>query len=380
MIRRLAAIGVLLLVSPGACAEGPFRFPEAKHGKGELKYRNGLPVLVAAGTPEEMGEQIGVLAIRPIAPKMKAVVKDVVRQKAGPAWPVLVKICAGLFRQFPEGYHTELEAMARAGGIDREVLIVANTIGDIQHLGGCSALVVEPARSATGQALFGRNMDTDPVGDVYQYGLVVIRRPAGKRAFASVAFPGLLMCGSEMNDAGLTLTANDVRETKDGSPPLNPQGTPLAVASRRLMEECATRAEAEQLLKGLKATTTGAAILCDTKSGAVYEATPKNVLVRRSEGGICTCTNHFRTKELATSTECWRYARLQTYAKKPKLGLQDVARALHEVNQGKYTVQSMIFEPAALRVHVALGEGPVTKRPLKALECGPLFKEGGQEK
>ena len=33
--------------------------------KGELKYRNGLPVLTVEGTPEEIGEQIGVLAIKP---------------------------------------------------------------------------------------------------------------------------------------------------------------------------------------------------------------------------------------------------------------------------------------------------------------------------
>src|SRR5436309_1915765 len=40
---------------PGHAAE-PFRFPEKKHGKGELKYVNKLPVLVLSGTPEEMGE------------------------------------------------------------------------------------------------------------------------------------------------------------------------------------------------------------------------------------------------------------------------------------------------------------------------------------
>src|SRR6266852_1372169 len=39
----------------------PFRFPEAKHGKGELKYINGLPVVSLVGTPEEIGEQMRVL-------------------------------------------------------------------------------------------------------------------------------------------------------------------------------------------------------------------------------------------------------------------------------------------------------------------------------
>src|SRR3712207_6948997 len=42
-----------------------FRFPEARHGKGQLKYVNELPVLSLEGTPEELGEQAGVLAVRP---------------------------------------------------------------------------------------------------------------------------------------------------------------------------------------------------------------------------------------------------------------------------------------------------------------------------
>src|SRR5207302_11252313 len=39
----------------------PFRFPEGKYGKGELKYINDLPVVTLAGTPEEIGEQMRML-------------------------------------------------------------------------------------------------------------------------------------------------------------------------------------------------------------------------------------------------------------------------------------------------------------------------------
>jgi len=35
----------------------PFRFRRPSHGKGELKYINGLPVVSLVGTPEEIGEQ-----------------------------------------------------------------------------------------------------------------------------------------------------------------------------------------------------------------------------------------------------------------------------------------------------------------------------------
>ena len=375
MARHLPALLVLLFIASGVrAADKPFRYPEGKHGKGELKYRNGLPVLTAVGKPEEIGQQIGVLAVKPVARKLTDLVKGMVRQEIGPFWPVVAKACDGLFRNFPEAYRKEVEAMARAGGVEREILVVANTFADVQHLGGCSALVVEPSRSTTGALLFGRNFDQLPMGDLVQYGLIIVRRPAGKRAFVSVTFPGLLYCGSEMNDAGLSLAANDVRHAGDDSPPLNPKGTPVAVAGRRLMEECADLRDADKLLTGMKPTTSGSLIVCDGKGGMVYEITPNTQVKRGAEEGICACTNHFRTKQLATSTECARYAKLEKYRKQPKLGLEDVIAALREVHQGEKTMQSIVFEPAALRLHVALGPGAVAKQPLKLLECKPLFK------
>ena len=126
---------------------------------------------------------------------------------------------------------------------------------------------------------------------------------------------------------------------------------------------------------GFKATTTGCAILADRQSGAVYEATPKTVVMRPAQDGLCTCTNHFCSPELAVpGVLCWRYDKLQAYRQRPKLAVADVARALDEVNQGKATLHSLIFEPAVLRVHIAMGPGPATKRPRKTLECDALFQ------
>jgi hypothetical protein len=376
MLFRLSFLGCLLVLCPAARGQEPFRFPEGRHGKGELKYRNDLPVLIAQGTPEEIGEQIGVLAVKPAAAKMKALVKDAIQKRVGPVgWPLLVTACTGLFAKFPPEYRKEVEAMARGSGIDLEVLIVANTIADVVHLGGCSALVVEPARSKTGGSLLGRNMDTEALAGLVQASLVIVRRPAGKHAFVSVTFPGLLACGSEMNDAGLVLAANDVWRTKDGSPKLEPRGTPLMAAARQLMEDCASRAEARRLLRDFKATT-GCAILADREGGAVYELTPKNIIVRPAEEGICTCTNHFCSPELAVPTEerCWRYDKLEEYRKRPKLDVADVAKALDDVSQGKATLHSMIFEPKTLRMHIALGAGTAKERRRETLECGELFR------
>ena len=66
-IRRLCflCVAILCLGSATGFAGDPFRYPEGRHDKGELRYINGIPVLTAVGSPEEIGSQIGVLALKP---------------------------------------------------------------------------------------------------------------------------------------------------------------------------------------------------------------------------------------------------------------------------------------------------------------------------
>ena len=95
--------------------------------------------------------------------------------------------------------------------------------------------------------------------------------------------------------------------------------------------------------------------IADRQHAAVLEITTKNVVRRSAEAGICSCTNHFRTPELATSKFCRRYPLLDPSRQADRLGLDDVAQKLDAVNQGRLTIQTMIFEPQTLKLHLALG-------------------------
>ena len=97
------------------------------------------------------------------------------------------------------------------------------------------------------------------------------------------------------------------------------------------------------------------------KGGAVFEITPKTLAVRPPENGVCCCTNHFRTDDLSVGNKCWRFDKLAPlYAAEAKLGVADVFARLDEVNQGKATLQSMVFEPRARVLHLAYGDGPAS--------------------
>jgi predicted choloylglycine hydrolase len=177
-----------------------------------------------------------------------------------------------------------------------------------------------------------------------------------------------------MNDAGLCLGQNEILSAGDGSIRYNPLGTPIALAARLIMEECKDVDEAEKLIRKINWTTANLFLIADRREGRVFEVTPKNVRVIKSHEAFCAATNHFRTPELATFTECWRLQKLDKLRGATKMGVNDVVQALDDVNQGPYTIQSQVFEPVPLRGHFALGQAPSTKLPFKQIELAELFK------
>jgi hypothetical protein len=365
---------ICLVLVPRQLHAEPFRFPEAKRGKGELKYVHNIPVLTLAGTPDEIGDQLGELGLKP-ASELTTNVDELIKQYG---WQTLYttvsKTGSALLPFFPPDHVLELNAAGKVTKAwPREILIFGNTVPDMQRIVQCSTFIVDAERSATGGPLFGRNLDWPPFGKLEELTLVIICRPKGKRAFASITYPGLLGCSSAINDAGLAVALLDSYSTNDGSDRYNPRGTPTMLALRRVMEECSTVSEAAQLLRQMDRAAIWNVAVCDKSGGAVFEFTPKSLVVRPSSAGVSICTNHFRTTELATDTNCSRFERLQASNTLPKYAIEDIAKRMDSVNQGAATLQTMVFEPAALRLHLAFGKGPATRLPLKALELKVLF-------
>ena len=392
---RVVVLSFALFAPAALYADQPFRFPEGKHGKGELKYRNGLPVLMVEGTPTEIGEQVAVLVGKSSA-RLANYPKEALTHFTGPAlikvvWPNLVKQGQRLLQNFPPDYRTEFETMVKWSGIDRESLMMGNTAFDLKHefagLLGCSALMVEAERSVTGKPIFGRNMDHFPLGYLHHYSLVTVYRPQGKHAFASVGYAGLVGCISGINDAGLVVCVLETTGAPASEgPAFSAEGIPFALCYRRLLEECTTIQAAETMLRGMKRTTTNNLAVCDANGSAVLEITPSRVIVRKAEKGIGLCTNHFCTKELKLDkpknlfTTLDRFATLEKVRDlDKKLGVEDVHHYLDAVNQGEFTLQTMIFEPASRQLYLSIMEGktPSSSLALKTLALASLLNHSG---
>jgi predicted choloylglycine hydrolase len=227
-------------------------------------------------------------------------------------------------------------------------------------------------------------MDHFGLGYLPDYTLVTVYRAKGKHAFAAIGWPGMVGVISGMNDTGLAIAALETTGApKDEGPAFDPKGVPFALCYRRVLEECTTVAEAEKLLRSMKRATTNNLAVCDRKGSAVFEFTPTRLVARRSEKGMCFCTNHFCTAELKLEqpknimTTLDRYATLsKALREEKKLGIAEVQRYLDAANQGEQTLQTMIFEPATLTLHLATAEGkkPASAQKLKKLDLSALLK------
>jgi predicted choloylglycine hydrolase len=375
-MRCLLAVGLVFGLAPWVAAQEAKRlYPEAKHEGGELKYVDGVPVLILEGSSEQIGEayaELGVKQIDKLIAKTDQFAKSIGMEKI---FPVVLKGSAVMYDRFPPHHQKEMDALVKKSKIDRNLLIFANCVPDIHKLGGCSTLVVEPNRSSTKAPLFGRNLDWPPFENLPDYTLVVVFKEKGKRPVACVTLPPLLGCLSGMNDAGLCLTINEINRSKDNSDSFNPEGMPMLFLFRKILEECSTVAEAEKMLNDHKRTTYWCLTACDKKGGCVFEVTPANVVRRDGLEGVCCCTNHFRTEQLSVTTKCIRYPKLEAIQKsKDALGVAEVIKGLDAVNQGPGTMQSMVFEPEPRVLHLSYASGKsATKQPYHKIDLGAIF-------
>lgn len=387
---RPCLVLALLCLVPAAPlrAKEAFRFPAARHGAtAELQYVNGVPVLVVAGTPEEMGAAVGKLALAP-GKRVLQYPRDLLKGHAADRlWGLFVRGGNGMFHQFPDDYRKELEAMTRAAGAERDAVIVGNTFFDLKKVMACSAVMVDGTRSRTGGPLLGRNLDYPSLDYIHQYSLVTVYRPRGKHAFATVGFPGLVGCLSGMNDAGLTVAILEVFKAKDGEPTFNPNGVPYALCHRKLLEECTTIDQAKKLLEGMKRTTTLNLAVADRTGVAVLEVTPGHVVRRDAVKGVCACTNHFCAPALKPDRPAYpcysleRFKALELLAgRKDKVGPDDLRQRLDAANLGDLTLQTMVFEPATLRLHLSIGKIPASAAALRTLDLAPFLKGAGIKK
>jgi hypothetical protein len=357
---------ILSLILPKA-APGDEAFEPGEWGGAKLEIVKGVPVLTVTGTPEQMGEAHGKLLFEQSGLLIRSYLKPAAMFSGG--LDRLKASAMKMDRHVPERFRREMKVLARAAGQEYGMVLTGAAFPDVYRGGGCSTLAAGGPAVKDGRPLLARNLDFFPMGVLDRYGIVALCRPEGHHAFVNVTWPGLIGVLSGMNDEGLCCAVMEVR-----SGVRRFEGMPSVFLFRRILEEAVTVEEGLKILKeNARVASNNLTLLDATGASAVAEIGPGRFKVRVAKDGLVFATNHHRVgRDPAPS--CGRFRALAEFCerRRGKIDVPLLKNALHRVNQGMISVQSMIFEPAALRLHLSMGVLPATRGPFRSFD----FKDG----
>jgi hypothetical protein len=151
---------------------------------------------------------------------------------------------------------------------------------------------------------------------------------------------------------------------------------PYTMLYRTVLEECRNVEEAIDFLKRVPRQTANNLMLMDAEGNrAAVEITPESVHVRRGvPGQAVLATNHQRGADGDSPGKCWRYDLLheQSRAEFGHLGVKELEGLLAKAQQGKMTLQSMVFEPENRVLYLATGQ-QAANHPFHRLDLKKYF-------
>jgi isopenicillin-N N-acyltransferase like protein len=328
-----------------------------------------VPLIELPGTPKE----IGAGHAKELAEPIKMLHRDYLMAgfKDNPAQQFLALRLARAFdRHLLPEHREEILAMAEELGLEYGEVLLAQSFLDLVPMTGCSTIALTAEMSNDGMGRYGRNLDFPSMGVADTLSVVLVVRPEGRYGFAAVTWPGLIGVLSGMNEHGLTLSNMEVNR-----PRRLPTAMPYTLLYRMVLEQARTVEEAIELLERTPRQSANTIMLMDAEGDrAVVEITPEAIAVRRAgDDEPLISTNHHRGQDGSSTGRCWRYDKLLAAADSGGISLEQIQSMLHEVAQGKMTMQSMVFEPSNGVIWLATGE-KATENPFHRVEVGRHFE------
>jgi hypothetical protein len=282
-----------------------------------------------------------------------------------------------LEKHIPRGFREEMHGLRVGAGLSEEDVLLIHTFLDIHKVFLCSTLTV-PRPEQEGGPIVGRNLDFPGLGVAHRYGLVVANRGRGRRAAATIAWPGFLGTLSGMNDAGLVVAVMLVYGVEDAE-----EGVPFAALFREALETQDTVAGVREFIEAHPRTNSNNLLVVEPGGrAAILEIRPSAVTMRSMERGCLYSTNHFLEagrgsflRDPVRLPSLFRYARLRWFAERRggRLSVDEVKEALRTVSSRWLNLQAMVFEPRRRRMEVSMGSRPASRGPYVEYTAETLF-------
>ena len=201
-----------------------------------------FPVLIFAGTPEEMGRQHGQLCKAEIKRSyacLRLVAGGYLLLKNEWFYDTIQEAQKRTLFATPERFLTELDAMSKAAGL---TTAQGREIGFFPELFHCSGIAARGKATVGGQIVHARVLDYMKDIGLQSTAQIQVYLPDGFLPWITVGFAGFNGTVTAMNAAGLAI--GEMGGRGEG----NWDGLPMSYLLRRIMEECHTVAEAREMI------------------------------------------------------------------------------------------------------------------------------------
>jgi isopenicillin-N N-acyltransferase-like protein len=216
----------------------------ATEGKGRFEMHDGLRVVFASGTPEEMGHQQGVLLRKPIRDVVDKILYGVGvgSSLAKGRWFFgEIEEAQGRLQKFMDPrYLAEMDAIADATGLAREEVRLANYFPELFH---CSGFALLGSATEGGRIYHGRILDYLKGVGLEQNATLVVYKPDRGNAWVNVGYCGFIGSVTAMNEKHISI--GEMGGRGEGAW----DGKPMAQLVREVMEKASTLDEAIDIMR-----------------------------------------------------------------------------------------------------------------------------------
>jgi hypothetical protein len=326
----LAGVLIICLYPRGHSAEsGPAYWPdgttETTAWTGRLRrIDEHLAIISVRGTPDERGTAHGKLLKSEVGALVGSV-REFLSREGNDHYRQCVDGGRVMRKFVDKDVVTELDACAKAAGVDSDELMLTQLFGDVNRAKGfsslCSSFAAFGEATVDGKLIFGRNFDYGGRG--LEGGLPVILQeiPTGDgagRPFVTLGYAGILNGWTAMNADGLCASNNTLFNGSDSL-----EGMSTCFLLRKIVERATTVEQGVSLVeKTPRACTTGMMIAGKNDAGKwdarFVEFDSKSMAVVEPRNGLVLATNQRQKlpiENIQTSGEvtCGRYKALRAY-------------------------------------------------------------------
>lgn len=355
----VALVAGLLVVAGGACVGIP-SVKERQAVGGTVTLQGDLPIVRLTGDGAQMGRQQAEL-LGAQARKLLTLVEH------SPQFHPSTADIARLEKQLAPEHIAEMAALAQATKLPRNAAISANVALDTL----CTVLVT--GADGRGPVRVARNMDFFPAGVLGPATVVMVRKPAGRHAFAAVTWPGYAGVITGMNDAGVTaaILQNKMDER------LYADGTPIAFRAREVLEEAADLEQAAAIFARSPVASSHFLLLADTRSACMVWRDALGKLHRRdAQNGWLAWSNG--TPDAQDIQHEARAVRLAAAIAGAPANVSDdwLKENIVAVRLRKINAQVMLFKPGDLSLELARAKlwRAAGTQPWSRLDLGPWLR------